>query len=136
MSDLLYFAYMNSTLVPDAGKINALIAKMQNLTDIQKNMMSLNGADSSYYRALCAYMQHVLADNTPADSVATKLKDAGQKYIEYCLFENDETKKTEFIALIEQIKTEYAALSQADKDYLADAYNFYLGLYTELTTEE
>jgi hypothetical protein len=91
------------------------------------------GADAAYYTAATAYLQYLLESEAVGKTLATNLMQAEIAYLNYRLDSSNAAHKADFIALMEQIKTDYATLTEEHKAYLADMYNYYVGIYEELT---
>ena len=134
MADMLYFAYGDKNAVPDAKEVAALMADIRAMNDFQLKLFSFLSADSAYFTAATAYLQYTLESEAAGKTLATNLIQAELAYINSRLNTDDAaTHKAEFIALMEQIKTDYATLTEEHKAYLADMYNYYVGIYEELT---
>ena len=133
MADLLYFAFGSKTAVPDAAQVASLMADVRNLTNFEIKLFSFMGADAAYFTAITAYLQYTLESEAVGKTLADNLIEAELAYINYRLNSSDATYKAEFISLMEQIKTDYATLTEEHKAYLADMYNYYIGIYEELT---
>ena len=110
------------------------MADIRAMNDFQLKLFSFLSADSAYFTAATAYLQYTLESEAAGKTLATNLIQAELAYINSRLNTDDAaTHKAEFIALMEQIKTDYATLTEEHKAYLADMYNYYVGIYEELT---
>jgi hypothetical protein len=133
MADLLYFAYGNKNAAPSAEQFASLMADIRALDNFDVKLFSFLGADAAYYTAATAYLQYLLESEAVGKTLATNLMQAEIAYLNYRLDSSNAAHKADFIALMEQIKTDYATLTEEHKAYLADMYNYYVGIYEELT---
>ncbi|MBE6629585.1 MAG: hypothetical protein E7624_01895 [Ruminococcaceae bacterium] len=128
-ADLLYYAYFDKEAVPQNSYVLTLMGDVRTMTDFQRNIFSFLKADSAYYTALNTYFTAVM---TNAD-VAASLIEAEKAYFAYLLDKENTELRDAFLATMEGMDTAYGALSDADKAYVKEAYNYYLSVYQELT---
>lgn len=135
MADLLYFVYGNKEVVPDAKEVASLMADVRKLEDFQIRLFSFLGADKAYFTATTVYLQYVLESETAGKTLADNLIKAELAHINYRLSTDKDTHKAEFITAMNQVKADYATLTEEHKAYLAETYTYYMGIYDELTAE-
>jgi len=107
------------------------MTEMRGHETLKMSIITLMNIDDTVYRALSVYYKTVLTDAGLA--VNQNLIIAEMAYKGYYISnKTNEDYRTAFITAMEALKTEYEALSDADKAYLSDMYNYYAGLLEEV----
>ena len=132
MTELMYFALIDNTVLPEAARLDSIKAKIAALDEFGSMLFSYIGADLAYYSAKCTYLQSALAGDTAALGVANALAEAALKYESYVFSQGNETYKAEFLSAMEAIAASYAALSEAQKTAVSEVYDFFYSAYTEI----
>lgn len=132
MSELLYSAHFGEGITMEKKDILSLITRVRGLSGLQASIFAFMGADVAYYDALDAYFTKVLSQTAVDAKVAEKLFNAEKAYVAYSRDEEDVEARDSFLSLVEQVKAIYDTLSEEDKSYLSETYQYYLNIYNTL----
>ena len=137
MADVLYSAYFTDGKAPDHATLVAFMKQMREFNTMNTSIFHLLSIDDTFYRALVNFYK-----STPEGSETTVLTEAGiavseklvalaNAYTAYSLSATAENRTALLIAMV-AVEEDYAALSDADKAYLSDMYDYYAARVAEV----
>ena len=137
MADVLYSAYFTDGKAIDHATLVAFMKQMREFNTMNTSIFNLLSIDSTFYRALVNFYK-----STPEGSETTVLTEAGiavseklvalaKAYTAYSLSATTENRTALLIAMV-AVEEDYAALSDADKAYLSDMYDYYAARVAEV----
>lgn len=132
MSDLLYYALVDSTAIPDAQKLNALATEIGLLTEFGADLFNYFGGASAYYNAKCTLLLNETKDEA-ALTVLNALSTAAEAYANYRMYSTTASYKNDFLAAMTEATAAYETLSDATKATVAEVYEYYLSVNEALS---
>ena len=132
MSELLYSANFGEGITMEKKDVLSLITRVRELSGLQASILTFMGADVAYYDALDAYFAKMLSQTAVNAKVVENLFNAEKAYVAYSRDEENVEARDSFLSLMEQVKAIYDTLSEADKSYLSETYQYYLNIYNTL----
>lgn len=135
MRDLLFFVLVDETATPNEQILGELATKFASLDDTAEMLLATFGGDSVYYSAKCSYLAKVFKDNATVLGVANALCEASVLFENYCMYPNNTSFKTDFLAKMNEIEASYSALTEEQKNALGEVYDFYREMALEISAE-
>jgi len=139
MADIMYSAYFTDGTAVEHAAFVKFMSEIREYGTFKKSIVMLMNIDDTVYRALTVYYKDLLTE--AGHKVNTNLIIAEMAYNAYIIGNKANADYlTAFKTAMESVVTEYAALSDAEKTYLSDMYNYYSALLEEVkkdnSTEE
>ena len=135
MAHLLYQCYFCDEITVDGEFIISLMATMRELTPAQRSLLSVMGASDAYYQSIGRYLNTVLSDGAQEADVVANILNAEIAYTAYSLNEDNAQYYDHFVDFMDQLIAVYDRLTETDKQYIGDAYSYYLHIYEQLKKE-
>ena len=135
MAHLLYQCYFCDEIKVDGEFIISLMAAMREMTPAQRSLLSVMGASDAYYQSVGRYLNTVLSDSAKEPDVVANILNAEIAYTAYTLNVDNAQYYDNFVDFMDQLIAVYDRLTETDKQYIGDAYSYYLHIYEQLKTE-
>lgn len=132
MLDLLCFALVDGSPLPEASQIDALAAKIAALDEFTTIQFLRFGGAPAYYSAKCYYIDKTTSSDATVRAVAQDLSTAAALYNAYRNDPYTTTNTTAFVEAMLRIQTVYNDLSEAQKATLKEVFDFYLEIAKSL----
>lgn len=126
---VLYYSYFDEGKAVEHADFLAIMAEMREFDTLKMSIVTLLNIDDTFYRAMNRYYETVLE----ADGVTAvgSIIAAARAYTAYSLSSTEENLSA-FVEAVEALKLNYETVSEADKAYLNDMYNYFVNLADSL----
>ena len=136
ISEVMYQAYFQENITLTKDELVSIMTKMRNLPDNLKRIMASMGVDMTYYRTMNTCLNRVLSEGAVESKAAAILMSVESAYNAYMLDNSFVEARDAFVQHMEQLAEAYNSLTDADKEYLSEAYSFYLDAYNQMKTAD
>ena len=136
ISEVMYQAYFQENITLTKDELVSIMTKMRNLPDNLKSIMASMGVDMTYYRTMNTCLNRVLSEGAVESKAAAILMSVESAYNAYMLDNSFVEARDAFVQHMEQLAEAYNSLTDADKEYLSEAYSFYLDAYNQMKTAD